>query len=120
MNLNEQIVVEIGEHRLWKARLRSIVESGTCDTTTDVVRDDHQCSLGKWLHGAEIDGQSKKSPHYKACVELHRRFHIAAAEIVSLAVAGKKREASTALYSGRDFNDTSRELTRELLAWKQN
>jgi hypothetical protein len=120
MKLDEQITAAIGAHRLWKGRLRGIVESGTSDMPTDVFRDDHHCSFGKWLYGPEIDAPSKRSAHYKACVELHQRFHIAAAKIVSLAIAGKKQEASTALYGGQDFDEISRELTRELLAWKQN
>jgi methyl-accepting chemotaxis protein len=120
MELDEQIQAAIGAHGLWKSVLKASIASGTSEMPADVVRDDHHCSFGKWLHGPEIDAQAKKSSHYRKCTELHRRFHIAAAEIVSLAIAGKKQDASNALGEGQDFAKVSHELTRELMAWKSD
>lgn len=116
--LEDQISAAIGAHGLWKGRLRAAIESGKSDLAIEVVRDDHQCSFGKWLYGPELNTQDKNSSHYKTCVDLHRRFHTAAAGVLSLALQGKKQEASQQLDGGGDFRRFSTELTRALLEWK--
>ena len=118
MSLDDSITAAIGAHGLWKGRLRAAIESGTDDMRTDIVRDAHQCDFGKWLHGADIDAQIRKSQHYGTCVELHRRFHIAAAGVMSLVIAGKKQEASKALGTDQEFSKVSLDLTKAMLAWK--
>lgn len=52
------------------------------------------------------------------CADLHRRFHAAAAAIMSLAVCGNKQEAHNALDDNHEFGKISREQMRALLAWK--
>ncbi len=116
--LEDQISAAIGAHGLWKGRLRAAIDSGKSDVSIEAVRDDHQCSFGKWLYGPELSTQNKNSPHYKACADLHRRFHAAAAAVMSLAMQGKKQEASQALDGNGEFKKLSTELTRALLEWK--
>lgn len=118
--LEDQIAAAIGAHGLWKGRLKAAIASGTSDMPIDVVRDDHQCNFGKWLHGPELGAAEKNSPHYQTCMQLHRRFHLAAAEILSLAIAGKKNEASEALGKGHNFAAISVELTKAMVSWKGN
>ncbi|HYL76744.1 MAG TPA: CZB domain-containing protein [Bryobacteraceae bacterium] len=118
MNLHEQITSAIGAHGLWKGRIRGAIENGACDVPVNVARDDHQCAFGKWLHGANLDPAARKSKHYGVCAELHRRFHVAAADALALALAGKKHEASRALAADQAFAKVSGELTRAMLAWK--
>ena len=118
MNLEEQIASAVGAHGLWKGRLRAAVESGVTDVPVEVARDDRQCGFGRWLHGARVDEKARRSSHYATCMELHRRFHQAAAEVLSLAVAGKKQEASKALAPDREFTRASIDLTRAMLAWQ--
>jgi methyl-accepting chemotaxis protein len=118
MNINDQISAAIGAHGLWKGRLRTAIEKGVSETPVNVVRDDRQCNFGKWLHGPELDATAKKSAHYGACVEIHRRFHSAAADVLQLAMSGKKDEASRLLAPDQPFGKISSELTREMLAWK--
>jgi methyl-accepting chemotaxis protein len=119
MNLSDQITAAIGAHGLWKGRLKSAIDNGKSDVPVSEVGNDHHCSFGKWLYGPELDSQSKKSTHYKTCADLHRRFHAAAAGVMSLAIAGKKKEAHDALEGDHDFPTVSRELTRALVAWKE-
>ncbi|HEX5228396.1 MAG TPA: CZB domain-containing protein [Bryobacteraceae bacterium] len=116
--VKDQIEAAIGAHGLWKGRLRAAIDNGRSDMPVATVRDDHQCSFGRWLFGQELDNQEKKSRHYKICVDLHRRFHLAAADVMALALAGKKQEAAQALEGNRDFKALSTELTRALMVWK--
>lgn len=115
MTIDEQINSAIGAHGLWKGRLRAAINSGNSDLSVSVVRDDHQCAFGKWLNGADIDAGMKSSKHYGACVELHRRFHGAAADVLALAIAGKKEAASHALGRDQAFGKLSAELIRTLM-----
>lgn len=119
VTIKDQITAAIGAHGLWKGRLRAAIDKGKSDFPVDAVRDDRQCSFGKWLFGPELDAQDKKSTHYKICVDLHRRFHLAAAGVMALALAGKKLEAAQALDGNHDFKKLSTELTRVLIAWKE-
>lgn len=114
--LQDQISAAVGAHGLWKSRLRAAIDSGKSDVPVDVVRDDHQCNFGKWLYGSELNANDKNSPDYRTCADLHKRFHAAAAAVMSLAVAGKKQEAHNALDDNHEFGKISRELTRALLA----
>lgn len=116
--LEDQISAAIGAHGLWKGRLRAAIDNGKSDVSIDAVGDDHQCSFGKWLYGPELNAQDKSSSQYRRCVDLHRRFHAAAAAVLSFALAGKKQEASQALEGDGDFKKVSTELTRALLDWK--
>ncbi len=118
ISLGQQITAAVGAHGLWKGRLRAAVDKAASDLHTEAVRDDHQCSFGKWLHGADLDPKIKRSKHYGTCLELHRRFHVAAAEVLLLALAGKKREASGALGADGEFHKASLALTRAMLAWR--
>ena len=118
MSIDSQITSAVGAHSQWKSRLRAAIASGTCDMPDNVARDDHQCAFGKWLHGTEIDATIKKSKHWETCAELHRRFHIAAAGVLSLAIAKKKQEASKALEDDQEFSKLSFELTKAMMAWK--
>lgn len=116
--LKDQISDAIGAHGLWKGRLRAAIDSGKSELSIDAVRDDHQCSFGRWLYGPELNAQDKNSSHYKTCADLHRRFHTAAATVLSLALQGKKQEASQALDGHGDFKKLSTELTRALMEWQ--
>ena len=118
MTLDKQISMAIGAHGLWKSRLRSAVSNGIGDLKLNVVRDDHACEFGKWLHGPELDAAVKSSKHHATCADLHHRFHGAAAHVLSLIAAGHKKDAEKALADNGDFDRTSSELTRAMMAWK--
>jgi methyl-accepting chemotaxis protein len=118
MSINEQITAAIGAHGLWKSRLRAAIAKGASDVPLETVRNDHVCSFGKWLYGPEIEAATKTSAHYKTCAEIHHRFHVAAAGVISLVISGNNQEASRAMEGACEFDKVSRELTRALLAWK--
>ena len=115
MNQRDQIKSAIGAHGLWKGRLRATIESGASDLAVQVVRADDQCSFGKWLLG--LDAEVAKSPAYRTCRDLHAQFHIAAAGVLALAVAGKKQEALKAMETDSEFTRISRKLTVAMIEW---
>jgi chemoreceptor zinc-binding protein len=118
-NLDTQITKAVAAHAKWKRRLRDAIDTGTSDIDTSTAGRDNVCEFGKWLHG-DVPVSQKASPHYTACVTLHAQFHKAAADVLALALRGKKDEAEELLKaSGSPFNHASAALTHEMMAWKQ-
>ena len=117
MHRTKEIELAIGAHGLWKSRLRTAIKTGSSDISVSVAQDDRQCAFGKWLHGTGLDPEMKRSDAYRKCIELHRQFHIAAAGVLSLSLAGRKKEAALALDPTSEFSRISGELTRTLMAW---
>ncbi len=118
MSLEEQVTAAIGAHGLWKGRLKAAIDQGRSDVSVDAVRDDHRCNFGKWMHGPEVEAKIKSTPRFKECVELHRRFHLAAAGVIGLATTGKKQEATQAIGAGSEFHKISAQLTQAMLGLK--
>lgn len=118
MNLSDQIQAAMGAHGVWKTRLRTAIESGVSDFSVAVVKQDNQCAFGKWLHGDELGAKMKQSPEYAKCVDLHRRFHLVTAGVLSLALEGKKAAAMKALEMNSEFAQTSSALTLHLMQWR--
>jgi len=114
MNLQEQIRRAVGSHGLWKTRLRTAIDTGKSDVTTTTARDDRRCELGRWLQ--ELDAEARKAASCQRCQGLHREFHQEAANVLSLALEGKKQEAKKSLEAGH-FAKLSAELTRAMMAW---
>ena len=117
MSLHEQIKSAIGAHGLWKVRLKQAIDSGGNGLSVNVVRDDHKCAFGTWLHGSNFQPGVTQSENYRSCVELHRRFHCAAADVLSLVIAGKKQDATAALGARGEFSRISAELTNAMMSW---
>jgi len=115
MTLNDQINAAIGAHGLWKGRLKDAIRTGRSDVPVHAVSVDNQCAFGKWLQS--FDAEGRKSPNYKTCYELHRRFHVAAGDVLALALAGKRQEAERALADNSAFVNTSRDLIRAMMTW---
>jgi methyl-accepting chemotaxis protein len=114
-NVHDQITAAIAAHGKWKTRLKSAIGQGTSEFAPATVRRHDACDFGKWLQSAGPG--AKSSPHYGHAVALHAQFHEAAAEVLALALAGKKAEAEAKLGSGSAFAHSSAELTREMSAW---
>ncbi len=113
--LQTEIKSSIGAHGIWKARLYDAIQKGTAANTVAEVKDDRRCQFGKWLGAADTD--TRKSPGYQSCNELHGRFHAAAASVLALALAGKRAEATKAMESGSDYLRVSVDLVRAMMAW---
>jgi methyl-accepting chemotaxis protein len=118
MDLGDQIQTAIGAHGLWKTRLRIAIESGVSDFSVAVVRQDDQCAFGKWLRGDGLDAQIKRCPEYVRCVDLHRRFHLVTAGVLSQALEGRPTDAMKAMEIGSEFAQVSAALTLHLMEWR--
>jgi hypothetical protein len=106
----------IAAHARWKSQLRKAIDSGTSDFTIDQVRPDNVCDFGRWLLDRPVP--QKMTAHYKTVHDLHARFHIEAAHVLELALAGKRDKATAAMAIGSPFATVSSKLTAAMTAWK--
>jgi hypothetical protein len=118
MSLNDEIRAAIAAHGMWKTRLRSAIATAKSEFSPSQLRVDNGCGFGKWIHGI-TDAKITASPAYQKCLSLHRAFHVAAAEVLSLALAGKKGEAEKAMGVGANYSAVSASLTRAMMEWGQ-
>jgi methyl-accepting chemotaxis protein len=119
MTLEDEINAALGAHGLWKLKLRDAIRSGRSDDAPAVLRQDMQCRFGQWLRGPALPPAAKGTPHYDECVDLHARFHAAAAHVLELALTGRKAEAEAALGPGGDFARLSAQLARAMTRWQR-
>lgn len=116
----EEIDKAIGAHGMWKARLKTVIETGKSDTPADTIRQDNRCTFGQWLYGATLTDADKASPHYQNVRQLHAEFHKVAARVVELATTGKKQEAQALMELGGEYSRVSGNLTKAMMDWKRS
>ncbi|CAG0945159.1 Chemotaxis protein CheW [Anaerolineae bacterium] len=116
MNAHEQINAGLAAHRKWKERLKQAIANGTSEFNPTVVKTDNQCEFGKWLYH-QIAGEDQQSSHYQTVKQLHTRFHLEAAQVLELALQGRKQEAETAIRIGSRFAESAANLMSAMLAW---
>ena len=117
MSVHEEINRAIAAHGMWKSRLLGAIQTGKSEYSPSTVQRDDQCDFGKWLRNGSAE--LKTSPHYRKCCDLHSQFHKAAGSVLTLALAGKKAEASKAIEPGSQFANLSGSLVTELMAWNK-
>ena len=118
MSLKDAISKGIGAHGMWKQRLVSAINTGQSEWVPAVVCQDNQCEFGKWLY--PCSAQEKSSKHFGEVRNLHAQFHSEAAEVLKMALAKKKDEATKAIAAGSKYHLISTNLTKEMMAWKSN
>ena len=111
MSLAEEIKKAIGAHGMWKMRLQSAIDTAKSEFTAENVCRDNQCDFGRWLYRAEIPAAEKSGPHYEKVRCLHAEFHKKAAEVLKVAVTGKKEEAKNLMATNSPFAVVSGQLT---------
>jgi len=114
---HEQIHLALAAHAAWKQRLIDAIEKQSSTVAAGTARLDNQCAFGKWLYGATLGRAVKRSAKYRECLELHRRFHLAAGDVLSLALAGDRHGASRAMAPGGEFARISESLSSALMEW---
>ena len=107
----------IAAHAIWKSRLRNALAHGGSDQDADVVRQDNQCAFGKWLYGC--DASLKRAPFHEAVRRLHAEFHQRSAEVLSLALSGRKAEAEKLLGPKGAWTEASVALTAKMMEWQR-
>jgi hypothetical protein len=117
--LREQLQKALVAHGAWKVRLQLAIESGAADVTPDTVRLDNRCEFGRWLYG-DVDSQTRATPNWARIRDLHAAFHIAAADVLKLAVSGRKADALNAMSLEGDFRHASNQLTIAISQWSNS
>lgn len=115
-----QIEQAIGTHNLFKLRLKGAIASGRLEGSVAALGSHLNCPFGKWMESSAIAPATKASTQYSNIDLLHSRFHVAAAKVASLAVAGKAEEATAMLERAGEFGVAAAELTAAMLDWKGN
>lgn len=112
----------IEAHALWKHRFTGLmtgVISGSValhDTKTfdrELVEQDDQCPLGKWLHGTGME-KLRTTPEFIDLVDTHRCFHQYAGQMIDLMREGKHKEVAYQLSKQGEFEQNSEKLSRQL------
>ncbi len=116
MNIDEALDQAIAAHAKWKYRLMEAIDTGKSQWRVSDVRTDNSCNFGKWL--TELPLTERLSANYKKVRTLHAEFHGLAADVLELALAGRKEEATAAMALGSRFAAVSSNLTMAVLAWK--
>ncbi|MDR3487011.1 MAG: CZB domain-containing protein [Bradyrhizobium sp.] len=119
MSLKEEITKAIGAHGMWKARLKMAIETGKTDASVTDVGKDNVCAFGQWLYGPSVDAAMKGSGEFKEVQKLHAEFHKIAAQVLQLALQGKKGEADKVMAQGSAFTDVSGRLTSAMMRWQK-
>lgn len=100
----------IQRHSHWKFLLKQSVEQGHSDFTVFDARNCHLCDFGKWLDSFE----GKRLPDYLEVMELHQHFHEEAANVLNLALQGRRTAALEGLKLGSPFNQATAKLINKL------
>ncbi len=117
MRLKEEIKKAVGDHGMWKKRLKGAVETGKIHVQISTIKADDQCNFGKWLYGSTITEKEKNSSHYQNVCELHAAFHEKASKVAELATSGHKEAAMKMLEVNGEFTTASAALTTAMMAW---
>lgn len=117
MDPKQSIDAAVDAHTKWFTRLRMAIETGSSDFKPETVRPDNLCDFGKWLYH-EYPSAIKNDPLYPQIKQLHAEFHRQAAEILGLAISGKKTEAQRLLEDSSKIRKTSLDLITALRTLK--
>jgi len=117
MNRTEALDRAIAAHAKWKYRLMEAIDTGKSQWRVDDVRTDSACEFGKWLGALPLS--ERLSEHSKKVRALHAEFHVLAADVLELALAGRKAEATAAMALRSRFATASSNLTMAVMAWKE-
>jgi hypothetical protein len=117
MNILEALDMALAAHAKWKYRLMDVIETGISQWRVGDVRADSSCDFGKWLVALPLS--DRLSENYKKVKALHQEFHGLAADVLELALAGRKEEAAAAMALRSRFATVSSNLTMAVMAWKE-
>jgi len=116
MITKETIDSALTAHSLWKNRLYEAINNGQSEFKVETVMKDDACAFGQWL--GTVQGEAKNVEILQKVKSLHTEFHKVAAEILKLALTGKKEEALKKLERGGGYGNISGKLILTLNDWK--
>ena len=118
MEIVEALDNALAAHAKWKYRLMEAIKTGQSQWRISEVRTDEACHFGKWLLTLPLS--IRLSENYKKVRLLHHEFHGFAADVLELAIAGRKDEANAAMAMGSRFAVCSSTLTMAIMSWKES
>ena len=119
MAARQEIDKAIGNHGMWKLRLKAAIDSGRLETPIEGIRGDRDCPFGKWLHGPTIAPSTRNSVHFARVSALHAQFHETTARVAQLATNGQREEATAEITGTGEFSRKHREMAAAMEEWKQ-
>jgi hypothetical protein len=117
MDTKEEVIKAISAHSKWKYILRTAIQTGVCESTPERVRQECNCSLGKWLY-YRVDENVRSGKLYNEIVDYHAQFHREAGDILELALTGRGAEAELRIERGNRYAKLSAELIKRLSLWQ--
>jgi len=118
MNMTEALHDAVAAHAKWKYQLREAIDTGKSPWHIGDVRTDRACEFGKWL--LALPQPQRLSGHWEKVRALHAEFHTAAADVLELALAGRKDEAIAAMGFSSRFMAVSWNLIKAISAWQES
>jgi len=115
----QEIDKAIGAHVMWKTRLKAAVETGRMEAPQAALTAAHDCPFGKWMKGPTIAPSTRTSAYYSRVDELHTKFHLAAARIGEMAIAGQSDQAIEEITGASEFSSAHKELAAAMEEWKK-
>ena len=91
MKISDALDKAVSAHAKWKYHLMDAIDTGKSAWRVGDVRSDHACDFGKWLIALPLS--DRLSEHAKKVRTLHAEFHGLAADVLEMALAGRKEEA---------------------------
>lgn len=107
----------VKSHATWKRKLATYLEKPDRSINHSELGQDNKCELGQWLHSCK--DKYKDVPEFVDLLNVHRKFHICAAEIVRKADSGVTVSEEVALGSSSKFSETSMSVVSLLMKIKK-
>ncbi|OUR81924.1 hypothetical protein A9Q82_08955 [Cycloclasticus sp. 46_120_T64] len=117
MSVHDEIDKAVFVLGVWKQKLRTAMYSAESGLTAKKRSAGNNFSFGKWLH-ERIETSEKESPYYVEILQLHTEFHLAAGEILSLALLGEKDKVNQLMGLSEEFSQKSSYLTKKMKMWQ--
>lgn len=109
LNFHSAIV----SHQNWKVRFRAMIDSGVTEALNpDVIAEDNQCAVGKWIYGSAQE-QFGTHPLWEKLRGDHAFFHTSASRVLMMIIRGEKQKALQEIERGayaRASNDVIMDL----------
>ncbi len=118
MAIDEEIDSAVEAHCNWGESLKRAIDTGISNMSVETARDNSICKFGQWIYGDTIPQAAKDLPGYADIVKLHAEFHKRAAEVLQLALAGRKMEALDGLKITSEYATNSIMLRLSLRTWQ--
>jgi hypothetical protein len=106
----------IWTHHTWVSILRKAIADRACERSVAETADDATCEIGRWL-ATEIPDALRASDLYETSLRIHRRFHVEAANVLRLALAGEREAALASMEAVGDFSLIAARMRTVLYEW---